>query len=218
MKLFLDTAQVTFIEKWANSGLIDGVTTNPSHLSQSGDVHNTITKICNLLPNGHVSVEVTEKNATEVYAQAKKIAALHKNVVVKIPCHSDYFLTIHRLVGEEIPLNITLVFSAVQATLMAKLGVMYISPFVGRWDDLGVNGMQQVVDMRTIFDTYGFGTQILAASLRHVQHVHEALLAGADVITVPPTVFEKMITHQMTDSGIAQFDTDWKKLKLPTFP
>lgn len=219
MKLFLDTANVDDIKKLVATGLIDGVTTNPSHLSkEGGDPKKKVLEICSLLPEGEISVEVTQKKPEDVYKQAKKIADLADNVLVKIPCHLEYYPIIKRLAQEDVKLNITLVFSTVQGLMMSKLGVHYISPFVGRWDDIDVDGSALLLEMREMIDNYGFSTQILAASLRHVRHVHEAILAGADAATVPVELFQKATTHVLTDQGIALFDVAWAKLGVKQFP
>lgn len=219
MKIFLDTANAQSIKKLAATGLIDGVTTNPSHLSkEGGDPVKLVLEICSLLPEGEISVEVTEKNPEDVYKQAKKIAAMADNILVKVPCHKDYYAVIKRLVEEDVKLNITLVFSVVQGLMMGKLGVQYISPFIGRWDDIDVDGSALLVEMREMIDTYGFSTQILAASLRHVRHLHDAIMAGADAATVPVDVFEKSTSHLLTDQGIALFDAAWAKLGVKQFP
>lgn len=219
MKVFLDTANLMSIEKWSKSGLIDGVTTNPTLLSKEHGVPTEVIKqICALVPNGDISVEVTEQNSADVYAQAKRIAKLAKNVVVKIPCHPDYIEIIKQLVKDNVQLNITLLFGAFQAIAMAKLGVKYISPFIGRLDDIDCDGMQLVRDLRMIFDGYDFETQILAASIRNVTHVHEAALAGADVITLGVETFEKALHHPLTDAGMKRFDEDWKRLGIKQFP
>lgn len=219
MKIFLDTADYEAIKKWAETGLIDGVTTNPSHLSKAGgDPRAHVAKICSLLPEGHISVEVTEKEPQAVYNQAREIAKIAKNIVVKIPCHKDYYSVIKRLVDEKININITLVFTVIQAMMMCKLGVTYISPFVGRWDDIDVEGVDVLEQIRHMIDIYGFDTYLLAASLRHVRHFHYAILAGADVATVPIDVFEKSMSHLLTDQGIEKFDADWKKLGIKKFP
>lgn len=219
MKIFLDTANLEGIKKWAMTGLIDGVTTNPTHLSkEGGNPKEQILAICAALPEGEISVEVTEQDPDAVYKQAKDIAALAENIVVKIPCHHNYYQVIRRLAHEEIPLNITLVFSLVQGLMMCKLGVRYISPFVGRLDDIDVDGIELLPEMREMVDEYGFDTGILAASLRGVRHMHEAILAGADAATISLPVFEKMIEHPLTDQGIKTFSADWAKLGVRQFP
>lgn len=217
MKLFLDTANFESIQRW--SYLIDGVTTNPSHLSKEGqNPTEQVLKICKIMKNKDVSVEITQKDPQAVYEQAKKIASLDDTIVVKIPCHLDYYQIIHKLVQEKIKINITLIFTLEQAWLMCKMGVRYISPFVGRWDDIDVDGSELLYELREMVDQYGYKTQILAASLRHIRHVHEALMAGADVATIPPVALERLSEHILTEKGIALFDQDWKKLGVSAFP
>ena len=219
MKLFLDTADVTLIKQWASTELIDGVTTNPTHLSKAGGSPRAVVQnICTILPQGDISVEVTESKPDMVYEQAKNIARLAKNVVVKIPCHKDYYSVIARLVDEGIRVNITLVFSVSQALCMFKLHVTYISPFVGRLDDAGADGMRVLQDMCNMRSWYGYESQILAASIRDVKKAEAALMAGVDALTVPPAVFDTMIQHSLTDAGMKQFATDWSKLDISTFP
>lgn len=219
MKLFLDTARIDSIKKWIDTGLIDGVTTNPSHLSkEGGDIKKHVLEICALFPHGQVSVEVTEKDPHAVYKQAKAIAALSKNIVVKVPCHADYYAVIKRLVDEGVMLNITLVFTVVQGLMMSKMGVAMISPFIGRLEDIDTEGIDILFEMRDMMDAYGFETEILAASLRSVRHVHKAIAAGADIATLPLEVFEKAIEHPLTHQGIEKFDADWKKLGITQFP
>lgn len=219
MKLFLDTADIQLIKNWAPSGLIDGVTTNPTHLSKAGgDPIELIKKICEVLPHGDISVEVTQKDPEAVYQQARQIAAIADNVVVKIPCYADYYPVIARLIKDGIAVNITLVFSVSQALCMAKLGVDYISPFVGRLDDIGQDGMGVLADICTMVAQYGFESQVLAASVRTVAIAESALLVGADAITVPGAILHEMATHTLTDAGMKQFAVDWKKLGISEFP
>lgn len=219
MKIFLDTASVSDIKKWALTGLIDGVTTNPSLLSkEGGDPKKHVLDICALLPDGDVSIEVTKTLPQEVYTQAREIAALGANVVVKIPCHRDYFSIINQLVIEEVPLNITLVFSLAQALMMSKLGVHYISPFIGRLEDSGVDGLAVVDQMCHMRDTYDFDTQILAASMRNMHHLNQVITLGVDVATVPVILLEQASTHPLTDQGITRFNADWDKLGIRQFP
>ncbi len=219
MKIFLDTADLKVIKAWKETGLIDGVTTNPTHLSKAGgNPTKQVQAIAKLLPKGAISVEVTEKKPDAVYKQAKAIAKLARNIVVKIPCHSDYYEVIAKLVKENIKLNITLVFTLVQGLLMSKLGVQYISPFVGRLDDIDVDGVELLYNLRYMLDEYDYKTQLLAASIRGVRHLHEAIIAGADVATIPINVLEKSTHHLLTDQGMAKFDTDWKKLRIRKFP
>lgn len=219
MKIFLDTANLDAIKKWSNTGLINGATTNPTHLSkEKNDPKTQVLAICAALPDGEISVEITEKEPQAVYKQAKAIAALASNVVVKVPCYKEYYAVIHQLVKEGVRINVTLVFTLIQGLLMCKLGVRYISPFVGRLDDIDVDGIQVLYDLRFMIDQYQYKTEILAASIRHTQHVHEAIMAGADVATISPAVFEQIIEHPLTNAGMAQFDADWKKLGIKVFP
>jgi len=219
MKIFLDTAHLEGIKKWAATGLIDGVTTNPTHLSKEGrNPKDQILAICAALPEGEISVEVTEEDPDAVYRQAKDIAALAGNIVVKIPCHHQYYQVIRRLIEEEVPLNITLVFTLIQGLMMCKLGVRYISPFVGRWDDIDVDGIELLPEMREMVDEYGFDTGVLAASLRSVRQVHDAILAGVDAATMSLPIFEKMIEHPLTDQGMQTFKADWATLGIRQFP
>ncbi len=219
MKIFLDTANIEAIKKWASTGLIDGATTNPTHLSKEGkDPKKQVLEICSLLPKGEISVEITEKDPDAVYLQAKEIAQLADNIIVKVPCHKDYYQIIKKLIDDSINLNITLVFTLIQGLMMCKMGVRYISPFIGRWDDIDVEGSVLISEMRHMIDFYGFDTGVLAASVRHVRHLHYAINSGADVATIPIAVFEKAIQHPLTDHGIAKFDADWQKLGIKKFP
>ena len=212
MKLFLDTANKELIKKWIPTGLVDGVTTNPSLLAQeSGDIKTMLLDICNMV-NGDVSIEVVEKTPERVYQQAKEISALAKNVVVKIPFAQEYLPVISMLTKENIKINVTLIFSLAQALLVSKLGVKYISPFIGRWDDIDVNGMNLIEDLVIMKQNYGFKTEILAASIRNVIHLQDSILAGVDVATIPPTLLDKVFKHPLTLQGIEKFDSDWKKL------
>lgn len=219
MKIFLDTADIASIKKCSETGLIDGVTTNPSNLSkEKKDPKKTVLEICKLLPQGHISIEITEFEPNDVYKQALEIAKLAKNVWVKIPCHAWYYPVIKKLVAQDINLNITLVFTVLQSLMMCKLGVYYISPFIGRWHDIDVDGMSFIPQMRDMIDFYGFDTKILAASIRNLQDFHGALSAGADAITMPVDVFEKATASPLTDQGIEKFAKDWKKLGIKHFP
>ena len=212
MKIFLDSADRKLIEKYIATGLIDGVTTNPSLLSTQGqNTKEVILDILRMVP-GDVSIEVVEKAPDAVYAQAHQIAKLGENAVVKIPFAFEYLPVIAKLVAEEVQLNITLIFSTLQALMVAKLGVTYISPFIGRLDDIGSDGMVLIEDLVTLKQQYEFPTQILAASIRHVMHWERAALLGADVATVPPALIEAACHHPLTDFGIKKFDQDWQKL------
>lgn len=219
MKIFLDTSNLTKIKAWVHTGLIDGVTTNPTNLSLEGpDPKKHILEICSIIKDGDISVEITEKSPDNVYNQAKAITALAENIVVKIPCHPDYFGIIKKLVDEGVQINITLVFTVIQSLMMAKLGVKYISPFVGRLEDIDSPGTELIEDIRSMLDTYGFETQLLSASIRTVKNFHDSIMAGADAVTLPVEVFEKSMHHVLTDNGITKFDNDWKKLGIKQFP
>ena len=188
MKLFLDSANRKEIEKYLATGLVDGVTTNPSLLSAQGqNTKEVILDILRMVP-GDVSIEVVEKAPDAVYTQAHQIAKLGDNAVVKIPFAFEYLPVIAKLVGDGVKLNITLVFNLLQALMVAKLGVTYISPFIGRLDDIGADGMVLIEDLVTLKDQYDFPVEILAASIRHVMHWERAALLGADVATVPPAI------------------------------
>lgn len=220
MKIFLDTAHLVDIQKWHKTGLIDGVTTNPSLLSKEtgSDPKKLLLELCALMKEGEVSIEVTESAPADVYRQAQEIARLADNVIVKIPCHEKYFSVINQLVQEGIKLNITLVFTLLQGLMMSKLGVRYISPFIGRLDDLDIEGVVLIEQLRGMVDGYGFETQILAASIRHVRHFDSVIQAGAHVATVPVAVLEKAAHHPLTDLGMEQFNADWKKRGIMQFP
>ncbi len=219
MKLFIDTADSAFLKQWASTALIDGVTTNPTSLSkEEGEPLAIVRDICTVMGNRDVSVEVTERDPDVVYQQARKIAALADNVVVKVPCTQLYAHTIDRLVKDGIRLNITLVFSVVQALYMAKLGVAYISPFVGRLDDIDSDGLGFIADVCTAFARYDFKTQILAASIRSVRQIHEVAQCGVDVVTISPQLFTKGFYHPLSEKGIEKFLEDWRKTEITTFP
>lgn len=212
MQLFLDSADRVMIKKWMPTGLVDGVTTNPSLLSKQGlNTKDVIVEICSMV-EGDVSVEVVEKEPSLVYKQARQIAELAENVVVKIPFAMEYLPIINQLSRDGIAMNITLVFSVVQALMVAKLGVSYVSPFIGRLDDVGQTGVDLISDLVTVFDRYDFETEILAASIRSVEHWRQVALMGADVATVPPAIFEQAMHHNLTKEGIAKFDADWASL------
>ena len=216
MKLFLDTANRELIKNWLEMGVIDGVTTNPSLLSKEGsDVKTVLLEICNMV-EGDVSIEVVEKDPELVYKQALEISKLAKNVVVKIPFAKEYLSVISRLVKEGVKINVTLIFSVVQALLVAKLGVRYVSPFIGRLDDIDIDGMTLISDLVIMKENYGFKTEILAASIRNVMHLQKSLIIGADIATIPPTLLDKVFKHPLTLQGIEKFDKDWNKLGKKT--
>ncbi|KKQ33457.1 MAG: putative transaldolase [candidate division TM6 bacterium GW2011_GWF2_37_49] len=212
MKIFLDTANREQIKKWVATGLVDGVTTNPTLLSKEDpDSKKVLLDICKMV-DGPVSIEVVEKAPDAVFAQAKEIAKLASNVVVKIPCAVEYFSVIKKLVEEDVKINVTLVFSELQALMVAKLGATFISPFIGRLDDIGVSGIGVVENLVTIKQNYEFDSEILAASIRSVAHLQSVALAGADIATVPTNVLEAACKHPLTEIGIKLFDADWNKL------
>ena len=219
MKIFLDTADIQAIQKWLKTGILDGVTTNPTHLSKAGgDPTDGVVAIAKLMGDRDVSVEVTETEPEAVYKQAKAIAALATNIVVKVPCALEYYPIIKRLVAEGVPLNITLVFSLMQGLAMCKLGVKYISPFIGRLDDIDEPGIDLVRNLRVMIDEYGYTTELLAASIRGVMQLHDAILAGGDIATLPIAVLEKATQHPLTDKGMQKFLADWAKLGVKKFP
>lgn len=219
MKIFLDTANLDAIKRWHATGIVNGVTTNPSHLAKEKVDHKKhVEDICRIVHDGVVSIEVTCEEPNDVYKQAREIAAIAQNVAVKIPCHLRYYDIIKKLTQEGIILNITLVFTALQGLFMCKLGVAYISPFIGRWNDIDVEGNQVLHELRAMKDFYGFETNILAASLRSVRDFHYALEAQADIVTLPIEVLEKATTHPLTNTGMELFLGDWRSLNIDKFP
>jgi len=213
MKLFIDSAEISEIEAAAKTGLIDGVTTNPSLVAKAGQPFETLLlRICELI-NGPVSAEVTTLTAPEMIDQGKKLAKLHQNIVVKLPLTWDGLKACEALTSEGIQTNVTLCFSEVQAMMAAKAGATYISPFVGRLDDIGQDGMGLIRGIRQVYDNYGFKTQILVASIRHIDHMRQSILAGGDVGTLPYKVFQQLLSHPLTDSGLARFMKDWESMK-----
>jgi len=219
MKFFLDTANLETITSWNGTGIIDGVTTNPTLLSKEGsDPKELILKICDTVKQGQISVEVTEQAPNAIYQQAKEIAALSNNIVVKIPCNVDYYATMKKLCTEGVKINATLVFSLPQALAAAKLGATYISPFIGRCDDIGIDGIVLLEEICVAVRGYEFGSEVLAASLRSVAHLHAAIDAGTDIATVPVTVLQKALAHPLLTAGMAQFNSDWQKLGIKQFP
>jgi transaldolase len=212
MKIFLDTASRDAIKKWLPTGLVDGVTTNPSLLSKEGSSpKDVLIDICSMV-SGPVSIEVVEKAPEAVYKQACEISKFAPNVVVKIPCTVEYLPVIYKLGKEGVKINATLVFSEIQALLMAKLGVSFISPFIGRWDDIGQDGIAIINEIIEVKRQYDFSSEILAASIRTVYHWKAVAGMGVDIVTVPPKVLEQAIKHPLTDNGIALFDSDWQKV------
>lgn len=213
MKIFLDTANLESIKKFNDMGLLDGITTNPSLMSKEGgnpkDGMAEITKII----KGDVSLEVLSTEYSGMIEEGKKLRDYGENVVVKVPMTPDGLRACKALTAEGIPVNVTLIFSSNQAVLAAKAGAKYVSPFIGRLDDIGHDGMNLIQEIKTIFSNYNFKTQILVASVRHPLHVVEAAKIGADVVTLPPAVLDKMLKHPLTDIGLKNFLADWEKLK-----
>jgi transaldolase len=213
MKLFIDTANVAEISEAASWGILDGVTTNPSLVAkEGGSYRELIAEICGLLP-GPVSAEVLAMDAEGMEREGRELAAIAENVVVKLPITKEGLKVCARFAEEGIPTNLTLCFSPAQALLVAKAGATYVSPFVGRLDDIGHDGMQLVREMVQIYDAYEFATQVLVASVRHPQHVVEAALAGADVATVPFKILEQLFHHPLTEIGIQRFLADFRATK-----
>jgi transaldolase len=214
MKFFLDTASLKDISWAAQAGLIDGITTNPSLLAkQAGDLDpkDVLKEICSLV-EGPVSAEVVAIDTEGMLREGRQLARIADNIVVKIPMLEDGMVAVRRLAADGIKTNVTLCFSSVQCLIAAKAGATYVSPFIGRIDDVGQEGMDVIREARTIFDNYAIATQILAASMRHPRHVVEAAMIGADVATLPPEVLKKLLLHPLTDRGLDQFLADWSKL------
>ena len=214
MKIFLDTANLESIKKFNDMGLLDGITTNPSLMSkEGGNPKNAMEEITKII-KGDVSLEVVSTEYSGMMEEGKRLREYGDNVVVKVPMTPDGLKACKSLSSEGIPVNVTLIFSANQALLAAKSGAKYVSPFIGRLDDIGQDGMNLINDIKEIFKNYpDFKTQILVASIRHPLHVIDAAKIGADVVTLPPTVLEKMMQHPLTKIGLENFLIDWEKLK-----
>ena len=211
MQLFLDTANVDEIREIASWGILSGVTTNPSLITREGrDFREVIGEICGIV-DGPISAEVISTDRDGMIREARENAAWHENVVIKIPMGSEGLAAVSVLEKEGIRCNVTLVFSAAQGYTAALAGASFVSPFVGRLDDIGCDGMQVVADLAEIYDLHGFGTRIIAASIRHTQHVEQAALAGAHIATVPAAVVRKLVRHPLTDSGLKKFLEDWNR-------
>jgi transaldolase len=211
MKFFVDTADVAEIKELADAGLLDGVTTNPSLIAKSGRKFKDVIKdICDIVP-GPVSAEVTALDAKEMIREGNELRKIAKNVTVKVPLTLDGLKACKALSSDGAMVNVTLCFSANQALLAAKAGATFISPFVGRLDDIHIDGMDLIADIRQIYDNYNFKTEILVASVRTANHVKQAALLGADVVTAPAAVLKGLVKHPLTDKGIESFLSDWKK-------
>ena len=213
MKLFIDTANIDEITEAERLGLIDGVTTNPSLIAREGkDFMPVVKEICRLV-DGPISVEAVSTESNNMITEARSLAKIHPNVVIKLPLTKDGLIATKQLASEDIKVNITLVFSPVQALLAAKAGAAFVSPFVGRLDDISHWGMDLVEQIVTIYENYDFETEVIVASVRNPLHVLEAALMGADIATVPFKTLEQLINHPLTDIGIERFLNDWEKVK-----
>lgn len=211
MKFFVDTADITEIAEMNDTGLLDGVTTNPSLIMKSGrDIMEVTKEICDLV-EGPVSAEVTATEYAEMMKEAAVLAKIADNICIKLPLTMDGLKACKALTSDGHKTNVTLCFSANQALLAAKAGATFVSPFIGRLDDIAVDGMDLIADIRIIYDNYDFQTEILAASIRTVDHVKQAALIGADVVTAPPATLKALVKHPLTDKGLAAFLADWAK-------
>ncbi len=223
MKFFVDTADVSQIRAAKEMGLADGVTTNPSLVSKVGmrapgrGFRETLKEICEIVKPGPVSAEVISLEADKMVDEARRLAEIADNIVIKIPMTSDGMKAVRILEKEDIRTNVTLIFSANQGLLACKAGASFMSPFIGRLDDIGHNGMELVAELLEITGAYGFDTEVIVASIRHPGHVKEAALLGADIATIPFAVMEKLFKHTLTDVGIERFLADWEKVPDKSF-
>lgn len=210
MKIFLDTANIDEIKEGASWGIVDGVTTNPSLIAkEKRDFKEVVKEICEIV-DGPISAEVISEDAEGMVKEARELVKIHKNIVVKIPMTVEGLKAVSTVSKEGIKTNVTLIFSANQALLAAKAGATYVSPFLGRVDDIGSEGMELVRTIVEIFDIYGFDTEVIAASVRHPLHVVDAALAGSHIATIPMKVLQQMVKHPLTDKGIESFMKDWQ--------
>ncbi len=214
MKFFIDTANLEAIKEIKAMGMCDGVTTNPSLMAKEGntDTDSVLKEICAVV-QGPVSGEVTALDTAGMVAEGKRLAALSEHIVVKVPTTYEGLQATAALADEGIRVNATLVFSVSQALLMAKAGAAYVSPFVGRLDDISEDGMQLISDILEVYENYGYDTEVIVASVRHPMHVVDSALLGADIATIPPDVIKKLVAHPLTDKGLAAFMADWDKLQ-----
>ncbi|MBN1297119.1 fructose-6-phosphate aldolase [bacterium] len=212
MKFFLDTANVEEIRKALRTGLVDGITTNPSLVAKAGrSYRDVLNEICDLV-NGPISAEVLSVDAADMVVEAENLAGIHPNIVIKIPMTQDGLIAANALVRQNIPVNMTLIFSPLQALICGKIGVDYVSPFIGRLDDIAHTGMDLVADILTIYENYGFDTEVIVASVRHPVHVVEAARLGAHIATLPAAVFDRLALHPLTDLGMEKFLSDAAKI------
>jgi len=212
MKIFIDTADVDAIKEYASIGIVDGVTTNPSLIAKTGrKFEEVVREICDVV-DGPISAEAISKDAKQMIPEARELAKIHKNIVVKIPMTAEGLKTVKVISAEGIKTNVTLCFSSPQALLAAKAGASYISPFVGRLDDIAVEGMGLIEEIVEMYDNYEMSTEVLVASIRNPLHFVESARMGAHVATVPPNVLGQLLKHPLTDIGIAKFMSDWEKV------
>lgn len=213
MQLYIDTANINEIREAAALGVLDGVTTNPSLIArENADFFDRMSEICKIVP-GPVSAEVVSTDHDGMVAEAEPLMKIAKNIVIKLPCTVDGLKACKTLSDRGVRVNMTLCFQPLQALLVAKAGAFLVSPFVGRIDDVGGDGMELIQQIRNVYDNYGYDTKILAASIRHPLHIVQAALIGADVCTVPFKVIQQMMSHPLTDQGLEKFLSDWKKVK-----
>ncbi len=210
MKIFMDTANVAEIKELADLGIIYGVTTNPSLIAKTGRTQAEVIPEIAKLVDGPISAEVISTDCEGMVAEARKLAKIHQNIVVKIPCIAEGLKAVKILTAEGIRTNVTLVFSLSQALLAARAGASFVSPFLGRLDDIGENGVKLVEDMVKVFRTYNIKAEIIAASIRNLDHVNAVMLAGADIATIPTKIIKEMMHHPLTDKGLAKFLEDYK--------
>ncbi|KZM57018.1 MULTISPECIES: fructose-6-phosphate aldolase [Aeribacillus] len=214
MKFFLDTANIEEIKRVASLGLVDGVTTNPTIIAHEGrDFEEVIKEICSIV-DGPVSAEVIELTTEEMVKEARVLAGWAPNVVVKIPMTEAGLEAVNILSKEGIKTNVTLIFTVAQGLMAAKAGATYVSPFVGRLDDIGTDGLQLIRSLKVVLSNYNFKTEIITASVRSLEHVEEAAVVGADIVTIPGNLFPKLWGHPLTDKGIERFLEDWKKVPI----
>lgn len=213
MKLFIDTANVDEIREIAEWGMVDGVTTNPSLIAkEKRDFKEVVTEITGIV-DGPISAEVVSLKHDEMIEEAKELAKIHKNIIIKVPMTEEGLIAVKELHAMGIKTNVTLVFTSTQALLAAKAGASYVSPFLGRLDDISTNGLNLIEEIMDIFNNYSYDTEVIAASIRHPMHVVECARLGCDIATVPYKVFKQMLHHPLTDSGIERFLKDWESVK-----
>lgn len=213
MKIFMDTANVEEIKSLADLGIIYGVTTNPSLIAKSGRTQAEVIPEIAKIIDGPISAEVISTDCEGMVEEARKLASIHKNIVVKIPCIAEGLKAVKILTAEGIKTNVTLVFSLAQGLLAARAGASYVSPFIGRLDDIGENGVELIANMVQVFKTYGLKAEIIAASIRNMDHVNKVMLAGVDIATIPTKIINEMLLHPLTDAGLKKFLDDYAASK-----